>query len=140
MEAGRQELQRRELLHQFRIHAGQIDELDHGPHAHETDGRHQKGPPPGKENAGQDDRHQIEREIVALQVAGYVNDGGDDDDVGKNLKVGLQKVIATELIVDQEEQAEDQPQDDGHPKITDGGSIRRVGATDGWSNRWRIQK
>ena len=119
---------------------GKIDELDHRPHEHETDGRHQKRPPPGKENAGQDNRHQIERKIVALQVARHMDDGGDDDDVGEDLEVRLQQIITAELIVNQEEQAEDEPENDRHPQITDGSNVGRIGAADGWHNRWQRQK
>ncbi len=81
--AGGQELQRGNWLHQSGKHAGQIDEFNHRPHHDETDGRHQKGPSPGKENAGKYDGHQIKREIIALQIAGNVNDGRDNDDIAR---------------------------------------------------------
>src|SRR5271157_181553 len=56
-----------------------------------------------------------------------MDDGGDNDDVGKDLKVGLQKIIVAELIVNQKEQADDVPQNDRLAQITDGSNVGRIG-------------
>jgi hypothetical protein len=56
-----------------------------------------------------------------------MNDAGDYDDVGENLKVSLQKVIAAELIVNQKKQADDVPQNTRNTQRTDGANVTGIG-------------
>ena len=68
-----------------------------------------------------------------------MDDGGDDDDIAKDLEVGLQVVIVAELIVNQEEQAQDEPQNDRDAQITDGSDRWQDWSTDEWHSRWQRQ-
>jgi hypothetical protein len=56
-----------------------------------------------------------------------MQNGRDDDDVAIDLEVRLQKIIMADLIVNQEKQAKDVPEDDGNSQISDGSCVGGTG-------------
>jgi hypothetical protein len=55
-----------------------------------------------------------------------MENGGNDGDVAIYLEIGLQQKVVADLIVHQEEQAKNQPENDRHPQVSDRGGIGRV--------------
>src|SRR5437867_8210506 len=106
------------------VEARKISKLEQRAHQNKTYRRHKEDAWSRQEDARQDDGNQIEREVVAVEVTGHVHDGGDDRNVGKDLQVGLKQIVPAELVVDQEKQIEDVPQDDRKPQSFNRGEIR----------------
>ena len=57
-----------------------------------------------------------------------MNHGRNNADIGEDLKVGLQQIVAAELVVDQEKQVEDVPEDDDHAQVLDRIGVGDIGS------------
>ena len=92
----------------------QISQLQQRPHGNKGDGRHQERASSGQQDAPHEDGHQVQGYVNAVQVPGKVNHGSDQDNIEKDLQIGLKKVVRAELIVDEVEKAQHVPNDDGN--------------------------
>src|SRR5579875_72550 len=108
------------------IERGQMRQFEQSSQQDKADARQGKDARSWKQNAGQNDGNQVERKIVALQVARHVNNGCDDKNVREQLKMGLQRIIQADLVVDQKEEIEDVPEDNEGTQVFDG--VRTAGA------------
>jgi hypothetical protein len=106
-----------------RIERRQVGELQQSAHQDKTDPGHNKHSRSRQQDGGQNDGHQVKGEIVALQISGDVDDARDDEDVGKQLQISLQEVIQADLVIDQEKQVQDIPEDGKAAQI-----LNRMGA------------
>ena len=71
------------------IEARQVGKLQQHAHGDKTDAGDQQGSGPVQQRAPHEDCHGIQREIVAIEIAGEMDDGSDQNDIKKNLQIGL---------------------------------------------------
>ena len=123
---GRQEAKGRVTIRQAGVDRGKIRELEQRPHANEAHRGHGERLRTREEDAGQEDHQEVQRDVAALGVARKVDDGGDNGNVQVELQVGLQEVVAAQLVVDEIEQTQQVPEDDGTAQVSEGKQVARA--------------